>query len=740
MHQMAALTPVRVGGASRRAPSTRRTQTVVASAEPKLVKASKAAVGAMVSGLVAALPARALSYDEMMAANQAKGPSIKGLVKRSAASVPSPEVPVEAPSMPEMPSLKLPQMPQLKLPDAPPMAETVVPEVTTKLSAPEMRAARMAARKAAEGATPAPEVAMPEVAKIEVPEVKVELPFKFEAPKFEMPKIEVPEMKVVPKVEAPVSTESAKFQIPTEWLEATPKKLVVPKVEAPPIEIPTPIVQVPTPMVQVPVPKAKVEIVMPDGFELPTAPKAPAPELPDIKLPEFKAPDVDINGMFSKMSEGLSKEVQKEFGGLAPPKVNAPKVELPNVQLPKVELPKVELPTAAVSDALASFKSQFGSSTEAARQAASKAGGGLSQEFNKEFGGAMDAVNKVKGSATDAVSGAASSVTSSVTVQTDAISSSVGKSLSAGAAFVAQFLPPEIVELLTKATGDPDLAVAVTAAFLGTPVAALLLLRLAGSVGFAGSKSPAQAEAALYTGGALLLDVRSLQERVAQGVPDLRGKARGKATVFSAVPLDGKTRGKLKSAGDVELAIFAFGARALAKGRPVYILTAGGGGKEYARAMSKLGCKAFVVEGGLKGWAAAGLRTKPTYTVSVADVIKEEAQQLAAPLLQGTAGAAGGLKDEDLTKYAAIAVGSGVALYNYEVLLEVIGIWGIVLTLAIRSLKAEGGIGGIGGEVAGFFSGAVTTAQGTIGAATEMAGSLSSKVIAPEEKAIEKKK
>jgi hypothetical protein len=66
----------------------------------------------------------------------------------------------------------------------------------------------------------------------------------------------------------------------------------------------------------------------------------------------------------------------------------------------------------------------------------------------------------------------------------------------------------------------------------------------------------------------------------------------------------------------------------------VYILTAGGGGKEYARAMSKLGCKAFVVEGGLKGWAAAGLRTKPTYTVSVADVIKEEAQQLAAPLLQ----------------------------------------------------------------------------------------------------------
>jgi len=28
-----------------------------------------------------------------------------------------------------------------------------------------------------------------------------------------------------------------------------------------------------------------------------------------------------------------------------------------------------------------------------------------------------------------------------------------------------------------------------------------------------------------------------------------------------------------------------------------------------------------------------------------------------------------------------------VALYNYEVLLEVIGIWGIVLTLAVRQAK-----------------------------------------------------
>jgi len=545
----------------------------------------------------------------------------------------------------------------------------------------------------------------------------------------------VPEVvKAVPEA-APSPT--GKFEIPSEWLEATPKKVEVPKVEVPKIEMPTPPkIDIPAPKVDVPVPKAKVEIVMPDGFELPMAPKAAAPQIPDVKLPEIKAPEVDINGAFSKLSEGLSKEVQKEFGGLAPPKVNAP----------KVDLPKVELPTAAVSDAFSGFKSQLGSSAEAAKQAASKAGGGLSQEFNKEFGGAVDAVNKVKGAATDAVGSATTSVTSSVNAQTDAISSSVGKSLSTGAAFVAQYLPAEIVELLTKATGDPDLAVAITATFVGTPVIALLLIKLVGSLGFAGTKTPQETEAALYTGNALLLDVRSVNDLVSQGVPDLRGKARGKATVYGVKPLDAKVRGQVKSAGDVEVSVFAYGARALAKGRPVYLLSSGGGGqaKTLARALSKVGCKAYAVEGGMKGWAKAGLRTKDSYMVSVADVIKEEAEELAAPLLQSATGSS--LKDApptELYKYGAIVAGAGVALYNYEVLLEVIGIWGIVLTLAVRQANSEegfGDLGGYGGEMKELLNSAVTTAQGTIGAANEMAGTVSGKLNAEKSEAVEEKK
>jgi rhodanese-related sulfurtransferase len=480
------------------------------------------------------------------------------------------EVPKVEPPKIEMPKL---EMPKIEMPEVP---ETVVPEVTKKLSASEMRAARLAARQA-EGGAAAPESVVPEV------------------------------VKAVPKVpEAP----TGKFEIPSEWLEATPKKvevpkvevpkvevpkLEVPKVEVPKIEIPTPPkIDIPAPEADVPIPKAKVEIVMPDGFELPMAPKAATPQIPDVTLPEMK------------------------------------------VELPKVELPKVELPTAAVSDALSGFKSQLGASADAAKQAASKAGGGLSQEFNKELGGAVDAVNKVKGAAADAVGNATSTVTSSVNAQADAISSSVGKSLSTGAAFVAQFLPAEIVELLSKATGDPDLAVAITATFVGTPVVALLLIKVVGSLGFAGTKTPQETEAALYAGNALLLDVRSVNELVSQGVPDLRGKARGKATVYGVKPLDAKVRGKVKSAGDVEVSIFAYGARALAKGRPVYLLSSGGGGqvKTLARALSKVGCKAYAVDGGMKGWAKAGLRTKDSYMVSVADVIKEEAEELAAPLLQ----------------------------------------------------------------------------------------------------------
>jgi hypothetical protein len=41
----------------------------------------------------------------------------------------------------------------------------------------------------------------------------------------------------------------------------------------------------------------------------------------------------------------------------------------------------------------------------------------------------------------------------------------------------------------------------------------------------------------------------------------------------------------------------------------------------------------------------------------------------------------------ELLKYGVIVAGAGVALYNYELLLEVIGIWGIVLTLAVRQAK-----------------------------------------------------
>jgi hypothetical protein len=82
-----------------------------------------AAVGTMVGGLVATLPVRALSYDEMMAANQANAPNVKGLVKRSTAA-PTPE----APSMPEMPELKMPEMPELKMPEMPKMPELKLPD------------------------------------------------------------------------------------------------------------------------------------------------------------------------------------------------------------------------------------------------------------------------------------------------------------------------------------------------------------------------------------------------------------------------------------------------------------------------------------------------------------------------------------------------------------------------------------------------------------------------------------
>lgn len=39
------------------------------------------------------------------------------------------------------------------------------------------------------------------------------------------------------------------------------------------------------------------------------------------------------------------------------------------------------------------------------------------------------------------------------------------------------------------------------------------------------------------------------------------------------------------------------------------------------------------------------------------------------------------------TKYISLLIGTGLTIYNYETVLELIGIWSLILTVAIRSIK-----------------------------------------------------
>jgi len=43
----------------------------------------------------------------------------------------------------------------------------------------------------------------------------------------------------------------------------------------------------------------------------------------------------------------------------------------------------------------------------------------------------------------------------------------------------------------------------------------------------------------------------------------------------------------------------------------------------------------------------------------------------------------------EATKYISLLIGTGLTIYNYETVLELIGIWSLILTVAIRSIKTD---------------------------------------------------
>lgn len=571
------------------------------------------------------------------------------------------------------------------------------------------------------------------------------------APEIELPKLELPDM---PKLEMP------KMELPSLPEVPTPKP--VPQVELP--EVPTP----------KPIPKVELPEV-----PLKTVQKQPEITLPELKAPEIGLPEVelpDAKDLFGNFSKGLQKEFQAEFGGLIPKsapkapeapklpevpkmpemklpevptpkpvpevpapkpvpevpapkafvpevpepkpvptpepiKVEAPQIELPSVELPempKVEMPKVELPKVELPD------------TSAATNAISGAKSSLLTEFNKEFGNVLSGVEGVKGAGAGAAAGA---------------KASVDGALSQAAAEVGKYLPAELNDLLQEAAKNQDLAAAVAAVFVGGPLLTVVFLKLIAISGYAGEKTPEEVLKGLQRSNSLLIDTRSERELISQGVPDLRGGARSRVRVIEPEPLDNSVRRELNNPSAVEVQIFAAKVKALASGRrEIYVLDAGGSSsKALARAISRQGVRAFTVKGGFKAWEKSGMMVKDNYNVTLGQYISEETDNIASPIVKGAGESVSSLVEEAsdptvLAKYGAGIVASAFVVYNYELVLEYLGVLGLLSTAAVKTIKAEGGVGeqiatlrATATESLSGLSGSLESAKSSLASASELA-------------------
>ena len=315
-----------------------------------------------------------------------------------------------------------------------------------------------------------------------------------------------------------------------------------------------------------------------------------------------------------------------------------------------------------------------------AGEGAGVVGQGLSQA-TKAVGGATSAVNGAVGGATSAVSGAVGGATSAV-----------NSTLTSTVQSLESALPPEFQDVVARAQTDSDTAVALIGLTAAVPIGLVVLG--AATRGYAGDKNPFVVEEQLKKDRrAFLIDTRSEDARRNDGVPDLRGKARGKGAAVEVATLPADERRVLSNPRLVELELAATKVKALTKGGArVYVL--GPDAKDLAKAITKLGGRrAFVVSGGFDAWRSSGLKVGVKYAKSALEGLGEDTSEAASSFTQKVAGS---VKTSITTKKPTDAivpllglVAAAAAAYNYKTALEYAGVIGIELTILAKLLSYE---------------------------------------------------
>ena len=318
--------------------------------------------------------------------------------------------------------------------------------------------------------------------------------------------------------------------------------------------------------------------------------------------------------------------------------------------------------------------------TFAAPLSAGVVGQGLGQA-SKAVGGATSAV-------TGAVGGATSAVTGAVGGATSAVNSTVTSTVQS----IEAALPPEFQDVVAKAQTDSDTAVALIGLAAALPIGLVVLG--AATRGYAGDKNPFVVEEQLKKNRkAFIIDTRSEDARRNDGVPDLRGKARGKGASVEVVTLPPDERRVLSNPRAVELELAATKVKALTKnGASVYVL--GPDAKDLAKAITGLGGRrAFVVAGGFDAWRSSGLKVGSKYAKNALEGLGEDTSEAASSFTQKVAGS---VKTSITSKKPTDALVPFVGLVavvatvvNYKTALEYAGVIGIELTILAKLLSYE---------------------------------------------------
>ncbi|KAG4376950.1 hypothetical protein AAZX31_18G001700 [Glycine max] len=204
--------------------------------------------------------------------------------------------------------------------------------------------------------------------------------------------------------------------------------------------------------------------------------------------------------------------------------------------------------------------------------------------------------------------------------------------------------------------------------------------------GYSGDLSPKSAfELLAEDANAALIDVRSEEMREKYGIPDLRRAARFRYASITPLEVDGSIRKLLKSGRELDDSLIAAIIRNLKmvkdSSRVIVLDADGTRSKGIARSLRKIGLKnPYLVQGGFQSWMQQGLRIKELKPETALSILNEEAEAI----LEDVSPSPG-----QLLGYGTVLIAGLYALLEWEKTLQLIGAFGLGLTIYLRVSSYE---------------------------------------------------